>query len=255
MDRNYEKYSGIASLYRKYRPSYPKDLIDYLYLQVGFLSCSTIADIGSGTGLFSRLLLERGSFVYCIEPNSDMRQTAESDLGGNRSSLFFSVNAIAENTGLQEKSVDFVTVAQAFHWFDREAFKSECNRILKSSGKVVLIWNTRDYNAEVVKKEYEIREKYYIGIQSLMARDIQKCDVHGFFSDNVFEERVFSNELVVSREAYIGMYLSGAYSPRENTNPNEYHGLKRELSILFDEFNIDQSIHLPHFTKSYVGMV
>ena len=127
---NEERFTGKADVYKKFRPSYPKELIDYLYSQVGFSQDSVIADIGSGTGIFSRLLLECGSQVYCVEPNDDMRQTAEKDLAGFRN--FISVNAAAENTGLQEKSVHFVTAAQAFHWFDRQAYKLECQRILYS---------------------------------------------------------------------------------------------------------------------------
>ena len=59
---NEEKFSGKADFYRKYRPSYPKELIDYLYT-IHFSSDSVIADFGAGTGIFTRLLLERGSKV------------------------------------------------------------------------------------------------------------------------------------------------------------------------------------------------
>jgi len=80
--KNEERFSNKADIYKKYRPSYPKELIDYLYSQVGFRQDSIIADIGSGTGILSCLLLERGSLVYCVEPNADMRKVAEKDLSG-----------------------------------------------------------------------------------------------------------------------------------------------------------------------------
>jgi ubiquinone/menaquinone biosynthesis C-methylase UbiE len=163
--KNEERFSNKADLYKKFRPTYPKELIDYLYSQVGFNQESIIADIGSGTGIFSRLLIEQGSFVYCVEPNEDMRRTAEKDLSEFEN--FVSVNAPAENTGLQDVSVDFITVAQAIHWFDRQAFKSECRRILKPGGKVVLIWNERDYENEIIKKEYFIRAKYAVETNGL----------------------------------------------------------------------------------------
>jgi len=110
---NEERFTGKADIYKKYRPSYPKELFDYLYSQVGFGKDSVIADIGSGTGIFSRLLLERGSKVCCVEPNGDMRQTAEKDL--SQFENFVSVSGNDKNTGLQDKSVDFITAAQAFH--------------------------------------------------------------------------------------------------------------------------------------------
>jgi Methylase involved in ubiquinone/menaquinone biosynthesis len=94
-----------------------------------------------------------------------MRQAAEKDLSVFKN--FVSVNAPAENTGLQDKSVDFITVVQAIHWFDRQMFKSECQRILKPAGKVVLVWNERDYENEIIKKDYIIRAKYAIETNGL----------------------------------------------------------------------------------------
>ena len=160
--KNEDRFTSKADIYKKYRPTYPTELIDYLYAQAGFSKESIVADIGSGTGIFSRLLLERGNRVYCVEPNGDMRQTAEKDLSSFEN--FYTVGAPAENTGLLERSVDFVTAAQAFHWFDRQRFKSECRRILKDCGKVLLVWNIRDYECEVIKKDYAIREKYRIDL-------------------------------------------------------------------------------------------
>ncbi|MCL2463427.1 MAG: class I SAM-dependent methyltransferase, partial [Defluviitaleaceae bacterium] len=129
---NEEKFTGKAGLYRTFRPSYPAELIDYLYSHIGFSSDCSIADIGAGTGIFTRILLERGSKVYAVEPNGDMREAAIKDLSGYEN--FVPVGASAENTGLDDSGVDFVTVAQAFHYFDRQLFRRECQRILKSGG-------------------------------------------------------------------------------------------------------------------------
>lgn len=95
-------------------------------------------------------MLERGSTVYGVEPNTDMRRKAEKELCGFKK--FFSIAASAENTGLKSDSVDIITSAQAFHWFDTLKFKQECRRILKSRGLVVLTWNTRDENDSVTIK-------------------------------------------------------------------------------------------------------
>ena len=143
MDKtNTERFNEKAEIYQQHRASYPKELIEYLYSAVGFSNASIIADIGSGTGIFSRFLLEKGNHVYCVEPNDDMRSVAERELGCIVG--FYSVAAPAENTGLKENSIDFITVAQAFHWFDRQLFTLEYRRILKDTGKAVLIWNIRD---------------------------------------------------------------------------------------------------------------
>ncbi|MDR0272341.1 MAG: class I SAM-dependent methyltransferase [Clostridiales bacterium] len=252
MIKNEERFSGKADIYKKFRSSYPKELIDYLYSNIGFCENSVIADIGSGTGIFSRLLLERGSRVYCVEPNDDMRRIAENDLGN--ATGFNSVKAPAENTGLQEGSIDFITAAQAFHWFEPEAFKKECRRILKTGGKVVLVWNVRDYESDIIKKDYEIRKKYCIDTKGLGVTDIPYGS-RDFFSDFHYEEKIFRNDLNINRETYIGMNLSRSYSPCENKNPNEYNGLVKELNELFDKCNKDGVIHFPQFTKIYTGTV
>jgi len=253
--KNKDRFSDVASLYSKFRPSYPKELIDFLFSQVGFIRSSVIADIGSGTGIFSRLLLEMGCYVYCVEPNDDMRQISETFLRESELKNFIFIKASAENTGLHEKSIDFITVAQAFHWFDRATFKMECNRILKNDGKVVLMWNMRDFETEIIKKEYELREKYCVGTHGLKYKDMNKRDVQDFFKDNKYEVRIFRNDLLLNREAYIGMNLSGSYSPNKKKNMDKYNGLIMELNMFFDEYNSNGLILFPQFTECYIGRI
>ncbi len=251
MVNNEERFTGKADIYKKFRSSYPDELIDYLYSKVGLSKDSVIADVGSGTGIFSRLLLERGSCVYCVEPNDDMRRIAENDLSTYGSEKFTSIKATAENTGLPEKSVDFVTAAQAFHWFDMKAFRSECRRILKDKGTVALVWNTRDYESEFIKKDYDIRKKYCI--------DTKGLGIAGFPEESnffrIYMTNIFRNDLIINRETYIGMNLSRSYSPCEDKNPIEYKGLVKELNELFDEYTINGVIHFPQLTNCYFGMV
>ena len=251
--KNQERFAGKADIYKKFRPAYPKELIDYLYSQIGFNRDSIIADIGSGTGIFSRFLLEQGNRVYCVEPNEDMRKTAESDLSGFTN--YISVNASAEHTTLENASVDFITTAQAFHWFDREQFKAECKRILKSDGKVAIIINDRDYGQEVVKKDYIIRAKYAVGDKRGLGRGLGFRDdmANDFFIDNIYECKKFENDLQFDKETFIGRNLSTSYAPKEETDPEKYDGLVRESGELFDEYNLNGILFYPHFTKSYIG--
>lgn len=256
MVKNEELFTGIANIYSNYRSTYPAELIDYLYSQVGLLDGSVIADIGSGTGKLAHLMMGRGSSVYCVEPNDDMRQIAESEFRkAGLANLFFSVKATAENTGLREESIDYVTVAQAFHWFKKESFKLECRRILRNKGKVILIWNYGDFEFEIIKKTFMILQQCCVGIQDLVAREIQKRDVCGFFYNEEYDTRVFKNDIVLNRESYIGMYLSGAYSPREKKNPDKYYRLVECLDELFDEHSADGVINHPQLTIGYIGLV
>jgi len=253
---NEGRFTGKADIYRKFRSSYPKELIDYLYVQVGFKESSVIADIGSGTGIFSRLLLERGSRVYCVEPNEDMRRAAEQDLGGaDGFEGFVSINASADDIELGEESVDFVTAAQAFHWFDRASFQKECRRILKNGGKVVLVWNVRDFEHEIVKRDYVIREKYCVDRKGFGEAGGPPKDCTSFFADAKCEVKKFRNDLVLDREGYIGMNLSRSYAPKEDAHPEQYRGLVRELGVLFDEYGEDGIMRFPQFTQSFAGYI
>ena len=251
---NERLFMGRAGIYHKCRPSYPKGLIDHLYTELGFSEGSVIADIGSGTGIFGRLLLERGSRVYSVEPNDDMRSVAKRELGGIPG--FVSINAAAESTSLDDKSVDFVTAAQAFHWFDAEGFRQECSRILKKDGKVVIVWNVRDIGHDVVKKDFEARKKYSVGdAKGLTSTDNSIVDVGSFFLGEKVEELTFANDLYLKRDDYIGMNLSRSYSPTEDAEPEKYFALISALGDIFDEYSSNGVLIYPHVTKAYIGPV
>lgn len=134
---NEHKFDKKGEIYSKARPSYPDELFIYLKDQ-NLISKSTVAaDIGSGTGIFTEKLCPYVSRVFAVEPNDDMRSVAEGKYAAYENIV--SVNGSAEDTKLNEKGVDFIAVAQAFHWFDRQTFKAECRRILKENGKILLV--------------------------------------------------------------------------------------------------------------------
>lgn len=107
--RTTENFNDKADIYAKYRPDYPNAYIDYLFSANQLKEDRIVADIGSGTGIFSHQLLERGLKVIGVEPNDDMRKMAEQSL--KLYTRFQSIKATAENTTLKEHSVDLVTVA------------------------------------------------------------------------------------------------------------------------------------------------
>ena len=251
--KNEDRFTNKADLYKNFRPSYPQELVDYLYSQVGFTKDSKIADIGSGTGIFSRLLIERGSFVYCVEPNEDMRRTAKVELPEYHN--FVSVNASAENTRLPDKNVDFITVAQAVHWFDMNKFKIECQRILKPGGMAVLVWNEREYGTEIVKKDYAIRAKYAIETKGLGKGKIKRHNYTDFFAGGIYDEKIFNNDLRFDKQSFIGRNLSTSYAPNEKLHPDKYHGLVSELSELFHEHSVDGILDYPHYTHIHYGNI
>ena len=250
---NEKKFTGKAELYKKFRPSYPKELIDYLYAQVGFTVDSTIADIGAGTGILTRLLLERGSTVCAIEPNEDMRNVSIDDLSKYKN--FVTIKAAAEDTGLHENTVDFVTVATAFHYFDRQLFKRECKRILRPGGKAVIIWNETDYKKDIVRKSTELIDKYRIDDKSAYQQSGNLSEFSDFFLNGIYEQMQFRNEIYENREQFIGGVLSAGFAPNEDEHPEKYYDYVKELNDLFDEYSVYDMLLFPFVTKCYIGVM
>src|SRR4051794_24616682 len=111
------RFSDRVEHYVRSRPDYPRAFYDFLHTDLAVAPSSTIADIGSGTGISACPLLEAGHAVHAIEPNAPMRQAAERLPASSPDS--HSPDATAESTTLPDASVDLILAAQAFHWFDR----------------------------------------------------------------------------------------------------------------------------------------
>lgn len=250
---NENKFNGMGKIYSKYRSSYPFNFIDYLFTDVGISQNSIIADIGSGTGILTKQLLERGSKVYGIEPNSDMRIVAETNL--KDFSKFTSVNGSAENTTIDDNRIDYIIVAQAFHWFDRERFKKECQRILKPEGKVILVWNSRDNKSELVIENYEVNRKYcpnFKGFSDGMYGKTNKDDFSDFFNGK-YETKVFINNLIFDMDGFIGRNLSSSYALK--SNDVQYDNYINELKRIYKKHSKNGQLIMPNLTCSYVGNV
>ena len=248
---NTKKFDGYADDYTSGRPDYAKELIDHFYNCYGFDRAAAIADIGSGTGKLSRGLLMRGSRVFCVEPNVDMRRVAEKELSAFEG--FRSVAGDAENTTLDDGSVDFVTVAQAFHWFDVESFREECKRILKDNGRVFLIWNVRDMSDPVNRDLQDVYVKYcpdFVGFSGGIEKDDAR--IRDFFRGK-YEYAEFSNPLVFDRERFIARSLSGSYSIKEgDANFGEY---MKAVTDLFDKYVKGGVVTMGNSSVAYIGTV
>ena len=143
-----KRFSDRVDNYVKYRPGYPAEVIAFLQNECDLSSNSVIADIGSGTGIFTKLLLDKGYKVYAVEPNADMQQAAKEYLGDNGN--FIPTDGSAEETTLPSSSIDLIVCAQAFHWFNNENAKAEFKRVLRADGKVALIAGvTKDLTSKV----------------------------------------------------------------------------------------------------------
>ncbi len=149
------RFSDRVENYVRYRPGYPPEVLDLLRAECGLRPSHAVADIASGTGAFTRLLLENGNSVFAVEPNAAMREMGIQQLESLGSNRLVSVAGTAEETTLRSASVDFVTAAQAAHWFDLPRARAEFVRILRPEGWCVLIWNERETTGTPFLRDYE----------------------------------------------------------------------------------------------------
>lgn len=246
------KFTGKATIYSKYRPGYPKEYMDYLAAYSRLPSDAVIADIGSGTGIFSRQLLERGFRVIAVEPNDDMRSAAENNLSDYPG--YFSKKGTAENTGIPAGRVDLVTAAQSFHWFDAMKFKAECSRILKPDSNVALVWNSRDSSSELIMENAEICKKFCSQFYGFSGGIEETPDVYRqFFRDGKYDKKEFQHNLKMSLDGFIGRNLSSSYAPKV-TDP-DYGKFIEAITGLFAKYSKDDEILVPNITRSYIGKV
>ena len=207
-----ERFSNRVENYRRYRPSYPAGVIDLIRETAGLRPGAAVADVGSGTGILTRLLLDVGWEVYAVEPNAPMRQAAESDLGAH--ARFHSVDASAEATGLPGASVEAITCAQAFHWFDRDAAHAEFARILKPEGWMFIIWNERQLGGAFDRAYYEILASLGHAYDGVRERSNDQA-LEPFFRAGTYRTAQFPNPSRLDWETLRGRFLSSSYVPAE----------------------------------------
>ena len=208
-----ERFSNRVDDYVRYRPGYPAALFEWLAVQGVLGAGSRVVDVGSGTGIFSRALLEAGGGprVVGIEPNAAMRAAAEKSLAGHP--RFESVDASAEATGLADASADLVIAAQAFHWFDPPRARVEFARILRPAGLVALVWNHRRDSPQ--NRDYlEMLERFAPEYALVRESDrSNEAKMRAFFAPAAPRLAVFDNEQRLDEAGYIGRLLSSSYAP------------------------------------------
>lgn len=248
MKKSVARFSDRVSDYVKYRPGYPSDILTLLENEIGFDAQKDIADIGSGTGLLSKLFLGNDNLVYGVEPNDEMRAAGEKLL--DEFINFVSINGTAENTTLADESVDVITSGQAFHWFDADKSKSEFMRILKPGGYAVLVWNERVKNASVFMREYEkLLPKYGTDFELVKHEKLGNKEFNKFFGVRNFKLASFENFQIFDFAGLKGRLLSSSYIPLDNKK------IVSDLKKLFDKYNKNGYIRFEYETKVYYGLI
>ncbi len=176
-------FNLVSDAYENGRPEYPNDAIDFLISELKLNKNSRVADIGAGTGKFTKFLQKCNAEIIAIEPVEGMRKKFSSILPEIKI-----INGTAEKIPLENNTLDAVVVAQAFHWFDGEQALNEIHRVLKPNGKIGLIWNARDENIPWVAELTEIIDPYERGAPRYKSGNWKKA----FAKTNLFSNLNYS---------------------------------------------------------------
>ncbi len=244
-----ERFTDRVELYVKHRPGYPPQVIELLRQECALAADRAVADVGSGTGISSRLFLDLGCKVFGVEPNAAMRAAAERYLSGYPS--FVSVDARAEATSLGDRSVDFVVAGQAFHWFDAARSHAEFARILRPLGWVVLLWNARKLDATPFLRAYEaLLLEFGTDYREVRHESAwERLDL--IYGPGRATRATFENAQEVDYEGLEGRLLSSSYAPAAG-DPRHLPMLAK-LRELFDEHQRGGVVDLQYETTVFYG--
>lgn len=244
MQDSTQRFSNRADDYARFRPSYPAEAIDLLRARCGLGAGVPVADLGSGTGILSALLLDAGARVMAVEPNAEMR-TAAQRLLGNRDG-FTSVAGTAEASTLASGSVALVTAGQAFHWFDPARTRAEVVRILAPGGWVALLWNEPPEEPSAFMTDYEaLLRRYAPDYDKVRGMRAQGAPMRQFFATEP-QRAVFANRQVFGFEGLKGRLMSSSYVP-EPGHP-QHAPLLEGLRELFEQHQRDGTVTFPYQT-------
>jgi SAM-dependent methyltransferase len=244
------RFTGLARIYARCRPSYPDTALDFIVSHCRLGPAATLVDVGSGTGIASRLFARRGIRVIGLEPNSEMRaEAAAAELPADVPRPTY-VDGRGEATGLASETADVVLAAQSFHWFEAEPALAEFHRILKLSGWVVLMWNDREAS-DPFTAEYG---KLILTVPDAAAAEVPRGGAgKALFVSPLFEQaefRGFRNEQVLDHDSFVGRAFSASYAPREGAPAHAY---EQSLRQLFSRYENRGRVTLRYETRVYVA--
>ena len=244
-----KRFSNRVENYLRFRPNYPKQILDFIKTDCGLTVESIIADIGSGTGFLAEVFLANGNRVFGIEPNKEMREAGDQFL--KKYSLFTSMAATAEETTLAPNSVDFITAGQAFHWFDRTRCRAEFKRILRPAGWIVLVWNDRRTDATPFLRDYEqLLLNCSTDYKQVDHKQVDAAVLHDFFEADPTERSV-PNFQHFDFPSLTGRLLSSSYVPAAG-EPG-YDQMLSELKKLFETYQEEGRVIFEYDTRVFYG--
>lgn len=221
------RFTATVEDYDAYRPSYPETMVGWILETARVPDRGKAADVGCGTGIFTRLLAARGLDVVGIEPNDAMRARA-AVRGGARYQ-----KGDASATGLTAGSLDLVAAAQSFHWFDLEPALVEFKRVLKPEGRCAAVWNERTDETPFLKAYKELLLNYSAEYRKVSRGVDALASLKASPRVADWAETEMPNAQTLDRRAFLGRAHSSSYVAHGVARPAE---LDKALDALFDRF-------------------
>ncbi len=246
------RFSDRVADYVRTRPSYPAALLDAVLEALGLAPGDAVADLGSGTGISAKLLVERGLVVHAVEPNEPMRRAAEEMLAGDE--RFRSVNGTAEATTLADGSVRAVFAFQAFHWFDATKTRTELARILEpraAGPQIALVWNERLVDTPFLEAYEALLQRASPDYGAVEHRNAY-ARIQAFFHSAVKELNA-PNEQRFDREGFFGRVFSSSYVPKTGA---VHEAFAQELGELFEHYaDAEGKVAFRYDCKAFLGRI
>jgi SAM-dependent methyltransferase len=244
-----DRFSDRVEDYVRYRPGYPRELLEPLRRDAALTGDAAIADIGCGPGNLAAVFLENGNTVFGVEPNAPMR--AASEKAFDRFHQFHAVDGRAEETNLAPASVDFVVAGQAFHWFEPVATRAEFRRILKPAGWVVLIWNERA-GASPFDDAYEaMLVEHGIDYQKIRKSRNDEPSIRAFFEGAEVRRATFTHAQLFDFDGLKGRLMSSSYAPPSGDPAHE--PMLAHLRRVFDGHQNQGTVRFCYETTMWYG--
>jgi SAM-dependent methyltransferase len=242
-----ERFSSRVENYLRYRPSYPPAAIALLQARCGLRPDAVVADLGSGTGILTTLLLADGAEVFGVEPNEGMRGAAEVLLAG--ALRFHSIRGTAEDTTLEPDSIDLLVAGQAFHWFKVAAARREALRVLRPGGYAALLWNEHPSEGSAFLQDFETLARAHAPEYDQVVGSRADEAAMREFLGGAMELATFPNQQVFDYAGLVGRLMSSSWAP-EAGHP-QHEPLLAGLRVLFERHAHTGTVLFPYVTLVY----
>ena len=243
-------FSSKVADYAASRPDYPEALFDALRDHAGLRPGACVADVGAGTGLLTQGLLRRGATVIAVEPNPAMRAAADHFLGTD--AAYRSVEGSAEALPLADGSVDLVTAAHAFHWFEIDAARAECQRVLRAGSTVALIWNDRLKGDPLHDALDELFSGFGGPKRTALVAHEDRAGVPRFFGATRPLEFSWPHSHHLEAAALASLVFSRSYMPPRDDADGR--AAERRVLQLFERFGAHGRVAVRYTTVAMIGV-